>query len=98
MARRRPFRAGDVTTICRAAIKIGLGSDARSRFWRLIGNSVVNAPHTFGWAIAHAIQGEHMIRYTREHVGPRLETALAQVRAERVRRAQQASRSRAVSA
>lgn len=34
---------------------------------------------TIPWAVAHAVMGTHMIRYTREEVLPRIEDALAEV-------------------
>jgi hypothetical protein len=32
-------------------------------------------------AVAHAVQGEHLILYTREHEVPRMERALAEIQA-----------------
>ena len=43
-------------------------------------------PYAFAKAMSLAVQGEHLIRYTREDVLPRIDQALAELAAERVRR------------
>jgi radical SAM superfamily enzyme YgiQ (UPF0313 family) len=64
----------------RAVIKIGIFSRWRRHFWRLVGRAIRRAPHTLAWAVGHAVMGEHMIRYTANHVLPRIERALADLR------------------
>ncbi len=41
--------------------------------------SLKSAPHTARWSVVKALQGEHMIRYTEEHVLPRLRMAIEEV-------------------
>lgn len=69
----------DIQDLLRVLYKIGLRSPRRRQFWRLIRQVALHAPHTLKWAIVHAIQGEHMIRYTEEHVLPRMDEALAEL-------------------
>ena len=45
-------------------------------------SAVKKSPRFFPWAIEKAIQGEHFLRYTEEDVLPRIQEALAAVRAE----------------
>ncbi|MCA9664992.1 MAG: B12-binding domain-containing radical SAM protein [Myxococcales bacterium] len=73
--------------LVRATLKIGLRGPARREYWRLFAYCVLHARHAFAGAIGHAIMGEHMIRYTREEVLPRIERALRELRAERQRAA-----------
>ena len=40
-------------------------------------------PYAFAKAMSIAVQGEHLIRYTREDVLPRIDAALAELAAER---------------
>jgi hypothetical protein len=71
-----------IAILFRAAWHLGLRSPRRWHFWRLLGRAL-RRPHTFAWAVAHALQGEHMIRYASEGVLPRIAEALAEVRAAR---------------
>lgn len=80
--RRRPTWDG-ARMLARAAWRIGVLSPRRRRFWRLIGKALLHARHAFPWAVARGIVGEHMIRYTEEHVLPRLEQSIADLREER---------------
>ena len=70
-------------TAARAILKIGIGSRRRGEFWKLIVHAARRAPHTIPWVFGHAVQGEHMIRYTQESVLPELADALADIRAEK---------------
>jgi hypothetical protein len=74
-----------VGALLRATLKIGLRGPGRAEYWRLVGHCLLHARHAFAGAIGHAIMGEHMIRYTREDVLPRIERALGELRAERRR-------------
>ncbi|MCD6498942.1 MAG: B12-binding domain-containing radical SAM protein [Deltaproteobacteria bacterium] len=73
----------DIKDFANALYKIGLKSPHRRLFWRLLRQSFGAAPHTLKWAVVHAIQGEHMIRYTQEYVLPRLDAALDELDEER---------------
>jgi radical SAM superfamily enzyme YgiQ (UPF0313 family) len=68
-------------TFAKAVVKIGVLSRWRWHFWRLVGRAFTRSRHNFAWAVGHAVMGEHMIRYTREHVLPRIEAAIAELRA-----------------
>jgi radical SAM superfamily enzyme YgiQ (UPF0313 family) len=61
----------------------GILGDYRRAYWRFLGKVVRRAPRRLARAVALAIAGEHMIRYTRESVLPRLVSAVDQVSAER---------------
>jgi len=80
---RRPLDANDIATVARSLVGIGIRSPRRWHFWRLLWRSLRRAPHTIPWVIAHAIMGEHLIRYTDERVIPRIHLALDEVRQER---------------
>ena len=69
----------EIGTLFRTIWQLGLRGKRRRHFWRLVGHSLRRAPHTFSWAICHAIQGEHMVRYTEQDVLPRLREAIAEV-------------------
>ncbi len=79
-ARQRP-RLEHLATLVRTAFDAGVRSSWRRHFWRLLG-SALRRPHTLRWAVAHAVMGQHMIRYTRDEVLPRIEAALAEVAAD----------------
>jgi len=76
------WRPGGLLVLLRTLWSIGLRSPRRRQFWRLVARTLRRAPHAFPRAIELAIQGEHLIRYTREDVLPRLGRALQAVRAE----------------
>ena len=71
--------------LLRILIGVGLVSPRRLFFWRLFFKSVAR-PYAFAKAMSLAVQGEHLIRYTREDVLPRIDQALAELAAERVHR------------
>jgi hypothetical protein len=52
-------------------------------FWSLVAEALRRSPRFVPWAIAKAIQGEHLIRYTEADLLPRIERALAEVRQSR---------------
>ena len=70
----------------RVLIGMGVLSPRRRLFWRLFFKSV-RRPYAFSKAMAIAVQGEHLIRYTREDVLPRIDEALAEIAAEPPRQA-----------
>lgn len=67
----------DIKDFLKMLYKIGLRSPRRRHFWRLLRVAAQSGPHSVKWAVVHAIQGEHMIRYTQEEVLPRLDRTLA---------------------
>ena len=69
----------------RSLVKIGVFSPQRRHFWSLLAHTARHAPRKVEWMIIHAFQGEHLIRYTDEHVLPRLQQAIEE--AERAQRA-----------
>jgi len=70
----------DIRTFLRSIWTLGIVGKRRGHYWRLLAYSLWRAPHTFSWSVGHAIQGEHMIRYTEQDVLPRLAQAIAEVR------------------
>jgi radical SAM superfamily enzyme YgiQ (UPF0313 family) len=77
-----PLRPGAFPALLRALWGIGLRGPRRRHFWRLVLGALRRGPEIFARAVALAVMGEHMIRYTAEVVLPRLDQALAQVEAE----------------
>jgi radical SAM superfamily enzyme YgiQ (UPF0313 family) len=75
------FQVRDLAPAARAIVRIGILGERRGHFWRLLGRAVGRGHHAVRRAFMFAIQGEHLIRYTEETVIPRIERALAQVRA-----------------
>ena len=76
------WRPGGLRVLLRTIWRIGVRSPQRREFWQLVARTLLRAPHAFPRAIELAIQGEHLIRYTREDVLPRLARALQVVRSE----------------
>jgi len=76
-----PYRAGGISALLKSAWRLGVLSPRRRHFWRLLRRSL-RRPHTFARAVAMAVQGEHMIRYTEEDVAPRLDAVLAKLQRE----------------
>jgi radical SAM superfamily enzyme YgiQ (UPF0313 family) len=72
---------GEIIALLRAIWHIGVVSPRRRLFWRLMAHGIRKARSHMHQAIAHAVQGEHLILYTREHLIPRMERALAAIRA-----------------
>ena len=60
----------------RSMVKIGVLSPRRRQFWSLLAHTARRTPSKLEWMIIHAFQGEHLIRYTDEHVIPRLNEAI----------------------
>jgi radical SAM superfamily enzyme YgiQ (UPF0313 family) len=82
-----PVHAGaplfdDVRVALRSVVRLGILGSRRAFFWRLVARALPRGVHAVRTAIACAVRGEHMIRYTRESVLPRLATALERIRAE----------------
>jgi hypothetical protein len=66
----------DLLVALRAVVKLGLLGGERRHFWRLLGRGARRGGDGVRWAITHAVMAEHMVRYTREHVLPRVEAAV----------------------
>lgn len=77
------LRPGSLAMLARAALAIGVLSPRRRFFWRLLRRALRRAPRIFARAVALAVQGEHLIRYTHKDVLPRLRQVLDQLTAAR---------------
>jgi radical SAM superfamily enzyme YgiQ (UPF0313 family) len=71
--------AGDIKAFLQALLQVGIRSPRRRHFWRLLRKARRAPAHVFKWAVVHALQGEHMIRYTEEHVVPRMDRAIGEL-------------------
>lgn len=80
---RKPH-ARDTLHFLRTAWTVGVRSPRRVRFWRLLIRALRRRPEAFSWAVVRAMIGEHLIRYTQEHVLPRIAAAEAEVGRERL--------------
>ncbi len=77
-----PLRPGALGALFRALWGIGLRGPRRRHFWRLVLGSLRRGPEVVARAVALAVMGEHMIRYTDEVVLPRLDRTLAELERE----------------
>ncbi|HSQ64307.1 MAG TPA: B12-binding domain-containing radical SAM protein [Polyangiaceae bacterium] len=77
-----PLLPEDVTIALRALYRLGILGAQRAHFWRLLARALPRGVHALRTAIACAVRGEHMIRYTEEVVLPRLMSALDRMAAE----------------
>lgn len=68
--------AEDVKIALRAVVRLGVVSERRGHFWKLLARAAPRGVHAIRTAIACAVRGEHMIRYTSEVVLPRIAMAL----------------------
>ena len=73
---------GEIAALLRTIWHVGIRSPRRRFFWRLMIRALLRGRSKIRHAVVYAVQGEHLIMYTREHVVPRMETALAEVQAE----------------
>jgi radical SAM superfamily enzyme YgiQ (UPF0313 family) len=81
-AHKTRFLREDVVVALRSVVRLGILGERRSMFWRLLARAAPRGLHAVRSAIACAVRGEHMIRYTEEVVVPRLARALEQLAAE----------------
>jgi radical SAM superfamily enzyme YgiQ (UPF0313 family) len=72
----------------------GVIGNYRRAYWRFMGNVLRRAPRRIARAVSLAIAGEHMIRYTRESVLPRLAAAIEEVHSEELAAAAKQSHGR----
>ena len=71
-----------LSCVLRSVWQQGVKGTYRKAYWRFMGQVLRRTPRRLARAVALAIAGEHMIRYTAEDVLPRLDVAIAEVRAE----------------
>ncbi|HTT72419.1 MAG TPA: radical SAM protein [Anaeromyxobacteraceae bacterium] len=71
------MRRGWLRPLLLALWQIGVLGARRGQFWRLLRQGARRGLGGFGQAVALAILGEHLIRYTQEVVLPRLDRSLA---------------------
>ena len=62
--------------------RLGVLSQRRVQFWRLLLAAIRRSPGLASWAVEKALQGEHLFRYTAEHLTPRMREAVDEVRRE----------------
>jgi hypothetical protein len=77
-----PLLVQDVLIALRSVLRLGVLGKRRSLFWRLLVRAVPRGVHAVRAAIACAVRGEHLIRYTEDVVLPRLDVALDQLATE----------------
>ena len=78
----RPSTLGELGALLRTIWHVGVISPRRLLFWRLMVKAMFRGRSHLRQAVAHAVQGEHLILYTYEHVVPRMERALADIQAD----------------
>ena len=64
-------------TLLRTVWRLGVRAQYRLAFWRFIGTVLWRMPHLFARGVSQAVNGEHVIRFTREDVVPQLLAAQA---------------------
>jgi radical SAM superfamily enzyme YgiQ (UPF0313 family) len=77
----RSSTLGEVGAFFRTIWHVGILSPRRLLFWQLMVKAASRGRTLLRQAVAHAVQGEHLILYTRQHVLPRIERALAEIQA-----------------
>jgi len=70
----------ELTVFLQIVFKIGVLSPRRRQFWHLLAAASKRGPKVFHQAVAHALHGEHLIRYAQEQVVPRLERTIESLR------------------
>lgn len=76
----RPVRQGALRAGTRATWHLGWRGPRRRHFWALVSEAVRRSPNLAAWAVEKALQGEHLLRYTVDHVVPRMTAAAAEAR------------------
>ncbi|MEZ4439297.1 MAG: B12-binding domain-containing radical SAM protein [Polyangiaceae bacterium] len=71
--------AEGIAALLRSIVAIGVLSPRRFHYWRLLARALRHKRGQFAQSVAHAVQGEHLIRYTAEVLLPRIEGALAKL-------------------
>jgi radical SAM superfamily enzyme YgiQ (UPF0313 family) len=90
-ARTTALRPGSFAALARAVWRIGVLGTRRRHFWRLLATGLrTGGAAALPKAVTLAVLGEHLVRYTREDVLPRLAQRLEEIRAEGRARAAEA--------
>lgn len=66
-------------TLLRTFWRQGIRAPYRGAFWRFVGKALWAKPHLLARSMAQAVNGEHVIRFSREDVVPRLASAQAEL-------------------
>jgi radical SAM superfamily enzyme YgiQ (UPF0313 family) len=82
ISKARSSTRSEVGVLLRTIWHVGVLSPRRRLFWQLMVKALARGRRQLRQAVAHAVQGEHFILYTREHLVPRMERALAELQAE----------------
>jgi radical SAM superfamily enzyme YgiQ (UPF0313 family) len=69
---RSALNLNNVFALARSIVGLGIRSPRRAHFWRLLWKAAKKGAFAIRWAVSHAVQGEHLIRYTQESVLPKL--------------------------
>jgi len=78
------LRPGSFAALVRVVWRIGVLGERRRFFWRLFGLGLRHGgAAALPKAVTLAVLGEHLVRYTREDVLPRLDARLLEIHAER---------------
>ena len=89
------LRPGSFGALMRALWRIGILGERRRWFWKLMRQALrIGTLPAVAKAVTLSVLGEHMIRYTREEVLPRLDARLAEMHAERTGDRREAVRAR----
>jgi radical SAM superfamily enzyme YgiQ (UPF0313 family) len=78
----RSSTLSEVGALLRTIWHVGVLSPRRRLFWQLMVKAMLRGRGQIRQAVAHAVKGEHLILFTRKHVVPRMERALAKISAE----------------
>jgi radical SAM superfamily enzyme YgiQ (UPF0313 family) len=74
------LRPGWWKYLARATWALGVKGPRRALYWKLVAAGARRGGAGVSWAVVHAIQGEHLIRYTAEDVVPRVRAAAEEAR------------------
>jgi len=77
----RPVKFIDVIILLKAVVRIGVFSRSRRHFWSLVFLSLRSKGRQIPWVISQAIKGEHLIRYTRKELLPRIRRTIVELQA-----------------
>ncbi|MFO0750810.1 MAG: DUF4070 domain-containing protein [Myxococcota bacterium] len=75
-------KLSDVWKLVKVMFMLGIVRSWRGHFWKLLFKTARKAPHNLRRAVVLAAMGDHMIRYTKEDVLPRLAEALGDIERE----------------